>query len=103
MMTNGSDRPPGDAESAIRPTARVAAVADCIEEAARFVGGQTGGVDRLLTAHRCRSDGSCGGCGHRPTRWPCSLVAIAERARELAAGPSRVRLAREPRCAGRRE
>jgi len=55
----------------------------CIQVAAEFVAAQPGGITRILTAHQHRADGTCAGCLHRPTPWPCTTVTIAHRAQHL--------------------
>lgn len=55
-----------------------------IEAAAKFVAGEDGAAARLLSQHTRNDHGDCAGCGgYRPVRWPCVLVHIAERAREI--------------------
>lgn len=56
----------------------------CIAEAAKLVRGNEGAADRLLTRHRPGRDGRCAGCGRSMQQWPCVLVAIAHRSRDLA-------------------
>jgi hypothetical protein len=56
----------------------------CIEVAARFVASQPGGPQRALALHHRRPDGTCAGCQHAPTPWPCTTATIAH----LAARPS---------------
>jgi hypothetical protein len=58
----------------------------CIAAAAEFVAGQPDGPGRALSRHRRRPDGTCAGCQHAPTRWPCTTATIARLA-ERAAGP----------------
>ncbi len=55
----------------------------CIEVAAEFVAAQPGGITRILTAHQPRPDGTCAGCLHKPTSWPCTTATIAHRAQHL--------------------
>jgi hypothetical protein len=54
----------------------------CIAVAARFVANQPGGIDRILHAHRRRSDGSCTHHAHTATPWPCSAVTITHAAQQ---------------------
>ena len=51
--------------------------AHAVEVAASFVAAQTGGAARILTLHHRREDGYCAGCRTTPTRWPCTVAAIA--------------------------
>ncbi len=63
-------------------------VAECIDQAARLVARNPGAAQRLLVAHRPDRLGRCSGCGQHPPQWPCALVAVGVRARELSAhGP----------------
>ena len=48
-----------------------------VEMAVRFVAGQVGGAVRILVEHHRRDDGYCTGCTTTPTRWPCTVAAIA--------------------------
>gem|GEM_PF-2601067 len=59
------------------------AVADCIEEAARYLATEPAAVMRALAAHRPGGEGDCLGCGQAATRRPCAIRASAERANEL--------------------
>jgi hypothetical protein len=54
--------------------------ASCIDVAARFVASQPDGPRRSLARHCRRRDGSCAGCLHTPTAWPCVLALIAQKA-----------------------
>ena len=68
----------------MNPADRNDAPSACIAVAARFVAAQPGGVDRILAAHRPRPDGSCSCHAHTATPWPCSAVAIAHSAQQVA-------------------
>lgn len=55
----------------------------CIKVAAEFIAAQPGGVARILTVHRPRHSGSCAGCAHMATPWPCTAATIAHPAQGL--------------------
>ena len=67
----------------MNPTDRDDGSSACIAVAARFVADQPGGIDRILHAHRRRSDSSCTHHAHTATPWPCSAVTIAHAAQQL--------------------
>ncbi|MBC8090490.1 MAG: hypothetical protein H7Y15_00785 [Pseudonocardia sp.] len=71
---------------------RQASVSECSDQAARLVARNPGAAQRLLAAHPPDRRGRCSGCGHKPPQWPCALVAVAERARELLAGSVEISL-----------
>jgi hypothetical protein len=49
----------------------------CISAAAAFVAAQDEGPQRVLARHHRRPDGTCAGCQHAPTPWPCTCATIA--------------------------
>jgi hypothetical protein len=50
------------------------------DAAVDFVADQPGGPERTLALHHRLADGYCAGCLSRPTPWPCTAAAIAQRA-----------------------
>jgi hypothetical protein len=62
----------------------VPALPEPVETFARWAADQPGWTGRVFAHHTRRADGTCAGCGgYRPTRWPCLLIHIAGRTREI--------------------
>jgi hypothetical protein len=60
-----------------------------VTAAIAFIAAQPFGPDRLLAIHAPLSDGSCRACQARPTRWPCTVAALAHVAKEQAVPTTR--------------
>jgi hypothetical protein len=59
----------------------------CIQAAVEFVAAQDDGPERALARHRHRPDGTCAGCQHAPTPWPCTTAIIARLAARAVGRP----------------
>lgn len=79
-----SEVPAAELVAGVVGEAKADARRSCIEVAAEFVAAQPGGITRIRTAHQQQANGTCSGCLHKPTPWPCTTVTIADHAQHLS-------------------